>query len=107
MIEGEIWPFLWAYLPHYYIPTLSFYNYPYTFGFLFSLGLYQIYLQGEPGFQEKYNQLLADSASAKAADLAKRFGIDLYQPAFWTGGYEIVRQRLDRFEELVTQKIQA
>jgi len=107
MMAGDLWPFLWAYLPHYYRPDLSFYNYPYTFGMLFSLGLYQIYLQGQAGFHEKYDQLLADSASGHAADLAKRFGIDLYQPAFWAGGYEIIRQRVERFEELVRQKVPA
>jgi pepF/M3 family oligoendopeptidase len=106
MMEGELWPYLWAYLPHYYISDLSFYNYPYTFGFLFSLGLYQIYEKREPGFHEKYDRLLADSASENAAELAERFGIDLYQPAFWAGGYEIVRKRVERFEELVTLRVQ-
>lgn len=106
MSEDDLWPYLWAYLIHYYMPDLSFYNYPYTFGFLFSLGLYQRYQQGDPDFHEKYDQLLADSGSAKASDLAKRFGIDLYQPAFWASGYEIVRQRVDRFEELVSHKLQ-
>lgn len=107
MMAGDIWPFVWAYLPHYYDPNESFYNYPYTFGMLFSLGLYQIYLQGPAGFHEKYNQLLADSGSGYAADLAKRFGIDLYQPVFWAGGYEIIRQRVERFEKLVRQKVPA
>jgi oligoendopeptidase F len=107
MMVGDLWPFKWADLFHYYDPNESFYNYPYTFGMLFSLGLYQIYRQGQAGFHEKYDQLLADSASGYAADLAQRFGIDLYQPAFWAGGYEIVRQRVERFEELVRQKVPA
>ena len=33
-------PYLWAVKTHYYSPELDFYNYPYAFGQLFSLGLY-------------------------------------------------------------------
>lgn len=36
-------PYMWAVKPHYY--GRSFYNYPYTFGLLFGLGLYAQYEQ--------------------------------------------------------------
>jgi oligoendopeptidase F len=103
LAEGEIWPYAWAFLPHYYSLDLPFYNYPYTFGFLFGLGLYQHYKRGEPNFHEAYDSLLADTGLATAADLASRFGIDLRRPDFWDGGYEIVRERVERFEGLVEQ----
>jgi pepF/M3 family oligoendopeptidase len=101
LADGEIWPYAWAFKPHYY--WLPFYNYPYTFGFLFGLGLYRLYKQGHPNFYEAYDSLLADTGVATAADLAGRFGIDIRQSDFWAGSYDIVRQRVERFEELVEQ----
>ena len=35
--------YMWAWKSHYYRPDRSFYNFPYTFGLLFGLGLYAIY----------------------------------------------------------------
>lgn len=103
--DGEIWPYAWAFLPHYYIPDLQFYNYPYTFGFLFGLGLYKLYRQGQPDFHEAYDRLLADTGVATAAELAERFGIDIRRPEFWAGSYEIVGERVGRFEELVQDSL--
>ncbi|HET6443143.1 MAG TPA: M3 family oligoendopeptidase [candidate division Zixibacteria bacterium] len=103
--EGDIRPYDWAILPHYYLADLSFYNYPYTFGFLFSLGLYQLYQQGRPGFHKEYDQLLAESGMAPAFELGQRMGIDIRQPDFWAGGYQIVRKRVERFEELVSDSV--
>jgi pepF/M3 family oligoendopeptidase len=103
LADGEIWPYAWSFLPHYYLADLPFYNYPYTFGFLFGLGIYRLYKQGEANFHESYDRLLADAGTATAADLGERFGIDLSQPDFWAGSYDIVRQRVERFEELVRQ----
>jgi len=36
-------PYMWAVKPHYYSADRSFYNFPYTFGLLFGLGLYARY----------------------------------------------------------------
>jgi pepF/M3 family oligoendopeptidase len=104
LADGEIRPYSWAFLPHYYLADLPFYNYPYTFGFLFSLGLYQRYKEGQPGFHLAYDKLLAETGMSSASDLGRRMGIDIYDPDFWAGGYDIVRTRVERYEELVRVK---
>ena len=37
--------YMWLWKPHYYTHEHNFYNFPYAFGHLFSLGLYAIYRQ--------------------------------------------------------------
>ena len=35
--ENHLHPYMWTWKPHYYSAELSFYNFPYAFGLLFSL----------------------------------------------------------------------
>ena len=95
-------PYMWAWKPHYYNTHRSFYNYPYAFGLLFGLGLYQVYEQGGPGFQQEYDQLLRDSGEHSAADLAARFGIDITQKMFWESSLKVVEGRIDTYERLAS-----
>jgi pepF/M3 family oligoendopeptidase len=94
-------PYMWAVKSHYYIPGFSFYNYPYLFGLLFGLGLYARYRADPAGFIAGYDQLLASTGRADAADLAARFGIDIRSTDFWTASLDVIRADVDRFEELV------
>ncbi len=101
-LDGKyLHPYMWAWKPHYYGPDLSFYNFPYAFGLLFGLGLYGIYQgagrQGQQEFVAQYDDLLASTGQATADDLARRFGIDLRQPAFWKAGLQVIEDRIDRY----------
>jgi pepF/M3 family oligoendopeptidase len=89
--------FMWTWKPHYYSPALSFYNYPYAFGLLFATGLYAIYQQRGPAFVEDYKKLLASTGEANAANLAKRFGIDIRTRKFWDDSLAIIGRQVDRF----------
>jgi len=100
----KLHPFMWAVKGHYYIPDLSFYNYPYAFGLLFGLGLYAIYRERGAAFVADYDALLSSTGLAKAADLASRFGIDIRSRAFWNGGLAEVKQLIDRYEALVAAR---
>jgi pepF/M3 family oligoendopeptidase len=93
-------PYMWAWKPHYYSPGLSFYNFPYAFGLLFGLGLYQIYKQGAPGFQEDYDRLLRDAGEYPAAELAARFGIDIGRQEFWEDSLKLIEKRIDQYESI-------
>ncbi|MFN3651881.1 MAG: M3 family oligoendopeptidase [Armatimonadota bacterium] len=92
-------PYMWAVKGHYYGPT--FYNYPYTFGLLFGLGLYARY-QGDPdGFRQGYDDLLSSTGLADAATLAQRFGIDVRSIDFWRSSLDVIRGNISEFEKLV------
>jgi pepF/M3 family oligoendopeptidase len=99
-IDPEIlFPYRWVYVPHYYVT--SYYNFPYTFGLLFGLGLYARY-QAEPeAFKAGYDELLSSTGMGEAADLAANFGIDTRQAAFWEASLDVLRAEIDRFERLI------
>ncbi len=92
--------YMWTWKPHYYIPTLSFYNYPYAFGLLFGTGLYAIYEERGSDFVEDYKDLLSSTGMASAPELANRFGIDLRSPDFWDRSIAVIGQRVDRYINL-------
>ena len=93
-------PYMWAAKGHYY-SSYSFYNYPYSFGLLFGLGLYGGYADDPEGFRESYDELLASTGVASAADLGARFGVDVRSEDFWRRSLDVVREDVDRFEQLV------
>ncbi len=92
--------YMWTWKPHYYIPSLSFYNFPYAFGLLFGLGLYAIYQEQGADFLEDYDALLRGTGEADADELAARFGIDLKEPAFWQGSMKVIDERIHRYVSL-------
>ncbi|MGC8667181.1 MAG: M3 family oligoendopeptidase [Chthonomonadales bacterium] len=91
-------PYMWAVKGHYYGPL--FYNYPYTFGLLFGLGLYAAYLQDADGFRRRYDELLSRTGLADAASLAREFGFDLAASAFWRSSLDVVRGEIEEFVRL-------
>ncbi len=98
--ERYMQKFMWTWKPHYYRNDTSFYNYPYTFGLLFATGLYAIYQQRGADFVDDYKNLLASTGEANAADLAKRFGIDITKRKFWEDSLAIIGKRVERYCEL-------
>jgi len=97
-------PYMWAVKTHYYSGSASFYNYPYTFGLLFGLGLFAIYRRRPDRFVAEYEDLLSRTGMATPAELAQGFGIDLRSPSFWRAGLDMVRERIERFEALCAVK---
>ena len=92
-------PYMWAVKGHYYGPT--FYNYPYTFGLLFGLGLYAIYKREPETFRARYDDFLSQCGMADARALATRFGIDIGTSAFWNDSLNVIRGQIDEYESLV------
>ena len=101
LAENARHPLAWANKGHYYSTGLSFYNFPYTFGYLFGLGLYAQYRDNPSGWHERYNELLASTGMADAAPLAEGFGIDLGDEGFWRKSLGIAAERVERYEALV------
>ncbi len=98
--EKHVHPYMWTWKPHYYSAGLSFYNFPYAFGLLFSLGLYAIYKQRGNEFVREYDELLSMTGEGTAADLAARFDIDIRKGSFWEGSLKLIEDRIERYVSL-------
>jgi len=89
--------YMWAVKPHYFTP---FYNWPYTFGQLFGIGLYARYRDDPDAFRTGYTDLLSSTGMADAADLTRRFGFDIRDQAFWAASLAVVAEHVDEFARL-------
>jgi len=95
---SEYHPYFWAAKLHFYITDVPFYNFPYTFGYLFSMGIYARALKEGSDFAQRYRQLLQDTGRMTVEDLAqKHLGVDLTQPAFWEEAVSLVLRDIDEF----------
>jgi oligoendopeptidase F len=88
---------MWAVKGHYYT---AYYNWPYTFGLLFGIGLYAEFQRDPERFRLGYDDLLAATGLGEAAELAARFGIDVRSVDFWTASLDVLRGRIDEFVAL-------
>jgi pepF/M3 family oligoendopeptidase len=95
-------PYMWAVKPHYY--GAAFYNWPYSFGLLFGLGLYARFREDPDRFRLGYDDLLSATGLGDAASLAARFGIDVRDEAFWTASLDVLRGRIDDFDTALTSR---
>ena len=101
-------PLFWANKLHFYISGLSFYNFPYLFGYLFSLGVHARREAFGDGFFARYEALLRDTGRMTAEDLAaKHLDVDLAEPDFWRATLNRLESRIDAFEALVEQSVAA
>ena len=57
--------YMWAVKPHYFTP---FYNWPYTFGLLFGIGLYAKYIEDPERFRAGYDDLLSAHRDGRRRD---------------------------------------
>lgn len=103
MTEAD--PYFWASKLHFSISQVSFYNYPYLFGYLFSKGVYaQRDAKGEQ-FYGDYVSLLRDTGSMMAEEVVqKHLGMDLTKADFWQQSIDMVKVQIDEFERLLNQE---
>ena len=90
-------PYMWCCKSHYYRAGLSYYNFPYAFGGLFSRGLYAKYLEEGEAFLPKYRALLKATTVESVENVAHIAGIDLTKPEFWRTSLQIIADRIDEF----------
>lgn len=97
-------PYFWASKLHFYLTRTPFYNFPYTFGYLFSNGVYQQALEEGAGFGKRYVALLRDTGSMDTETLAQtHLGIDLTKADFWETAMSRVLADVDRFIALANK----
>jgi oligoendopeptidase F len=101
----------WASKLHFSISSLGFYNYPYLFGYLFSLGIYaqqpsdaERSQSSQAQFNQRYTDLLRDTGTMTAeAVVQQHLQKDLSQPQFWQDSLSIVERSVTNFEQLVSE----
>ncbi|MUJ38022.1 M3 family oligoendopeptidase [Aliivibrio fischeri] len=94
----------WASKLHFSIPEVSFYNYPYLFGYLFSIGVYAQREAKGADFYGDYINLLRDTGTMRAEEVVqKHLQMDLTQETFWQQSLDRVSNQIDEFERLISE----
>ncbi|WP_240419197.1 M3 family oligoendopeptidase [Paenibacillus periandrae] len=98
---AEYHPHFWASKLHFYITEVPFYNFPYTFGYMFSAGIYAEAVRQGAAFEDKYIALLRDTGRMTVEELAeKHLGVDLRQADFWQNAMDLSVQDVREFLKL-------
>lgn len=96
----------WASKLHFYMSELPFYNFPYTFGYLLSLGLFALAGERGPSFAEQYDRFLLATGSFDTEQAVQQtVGYDLTTPDFWHKSLDIVEQRVKEFLSLTDKLV--
>ena len=99
--ESGYHPLFWCTKLHFYLTDAPFYNFPYTFGYLFAGGVYDRARTEGAAFADKYSDLLADTGSMTTEELAqKHLGVDLTKEDFWKAAVDRSLADIDEFVKL-------
>ncbi len=96
--QNYLHPYMWAVKGHYYNQDLAFYNFPYAFGQLLSLSLYERFRRDGSVFAEKYDELLAATGKMSCEEVVGILGEDIRTPQFWRNGITMVERLITDFE---------
>lgn len=99
-------PWFWAEKLHFYLPGRRFYNFPYTFGYLFGQGvLARARAAGVEVFQPTWIELLRRTGQGSVETIAADvLGVDLRGRGFWRDALAEARADLAAFEALVADR---
>ncbi len=80
-------PLFWASKMHFFITGVSFYNFPYTVGYLLSQALYKRFRDEGASFLPQYESFLRATGQGSCETVAlESLGADLTKPDFWAEG---------------------
>ncbi|MFD1848435.1 M3 family oligoendopeptidase [Oceanobacillus bengalensis] len=100
-VLDEYDPNFWASKLHFHITGTPFYNFPYTFGYLFSLGIYARAKEKGGNFEDDYVALLRDTGRMTVEDLAmNHLNVDLTKADFWEHAISLCVKDVEAFIEL-------
>ncbi|KAI0566628.1 Peptidase M3 [Gracilaria domingensis] len=87
---------------HFYLTGISFYNWPYSFGYLFALGVYAEYENGNRDvFAKMYRDLLRDTGRMDAEDVVeKHLGGRIDDRRFWEKAISVSEHKVDMLEKV-------
>ena len=92
----------WATKMHFSFSDASFYNYPYTFGYLFGMSIYTRRAELGKDFMKTYVNILRDTGRMTAEDVVqKHLGEDITKPEFWKKSIDVINKKITMFENLI------
>jgi oligoendopeptidase F len=100
--EGGEDAYFWASKLHFYITGLTFYNFPYTFGYLLSRGLYGMFRTEGAKFLPRYEEFLRFAGSDTAENVVRRtIGQDIERADFWSAAIKSLEDPLNRLQKIL------
>ena len=97
-------PYFWASKLHFYITGVTFYNFPYTFGYLLSRALYGKFTNEGASFLPKYEEFLRLAGSDTAENVVQRtIGEDIERTDFWIAAIRSLEEPLVHLQALLPQ----
>ncbi len=92
----------WMTKLHFSFSKVSFYNYPYTFGYLFGVGVFARKEKLGGDCHQSYVNLLRDTGRMTVEEVAmKHLQVDLTKPDFWLDSLAIVESKVAGLEKLL------
>ena len=94
-------PMFWASKLHFFITGISFYNFPYVFGYLLSQGLFARFQAEGAAFLPQYEQFLTATGSADCEGVVKEaLGANITEPEFWSDCIRSMEPAVAEYEKL-------
>ena len=88
----------WMFISHFYSSTIPFYNIPYTIGYLFSNGIYNLSKKSAGGFQEQYDELLRNSGRMTIEGLVQTYlDADATKKEFWADAQQSLKEAIEEY----------
>ncbi|WP_028612170.1 M3 family oligoendopeptidase [Paenibacillus harenae] len=101
---GEVHPHFWASKMHFYLTDVPFYNFPYTFGYLFSAGIYARALKEGADFNDRYVALLRDTGRMTVEQLAREhLGVNVEEIDFWRDAVALTAVDVEQFIQMTNE----
>ncbi|MFN8411121.1 MAG: M3 family oligoendopeptidase [Anaerolineales bacterium] len=92
----------WVGIPHIY--HTPFYVYAYAFGQLLVLSLYKQFKAEGESFKPKYLKILSAGGSEAPEKVLSEAGINIRDPKFWQGGFDVLEKLVSELESLPVEK---
>jgi len=100
LLPGGTDPLFWGYKMHFFITGVSFYNFPYVFGYLLSQALFARFKVEGAAFLPRYEAFLAMTGSATCEEVVRQtLGEDITNPGFWATALRAMEPSLVAYEK--------
>ncbi|WP_142413927.1 M3 family oligoendopeptidase [Hathewaya massiliensis] len=96
-----IHPYMWMNKVGYFMTGNEFLNFPYSFGVLFSKGLYAEYIKKGETFAKQYDKFLSETSRNNIVDVAKILDIDVQSIDFWRNSLKLIEKDIEKFIDIV------